>query len=97
MAGTVTVAGTITAPLSLLRPTLCPPLPAAPLNVTVQASVPEPVMDAPLHANALSVIVEDAADFLPTPCNLTEAVGLAVELLAIVTCPVDVPSELGLK
>ncbi len=97
LAGTVTVAGTLTAALSLVRPTLCPPLPAAPLNVTVQASVPEPVMDTVLHENALNVIVGDAAVFLPTPCNLTEAVGLVVELLVMAISPVEVLSEFGLK
>ena len=97
LAGTVTVAGTLTATLSLLRATLCPLLPAAPLNVTVQASVPEPVMDTLLHENPLNVIVGDAADFLPMPCSLTAAVGLVVELLVMVTCPVDVASEFGLK
>ena len=87
----------LTATLSLLRATLCPLLPAAPLNVTVQASVPEPVMDTLLHENPLNVIVGDAADFLPMPCSLTAAVGLVVELLVMVTCPVDVASEFGLK
>ncbi len=97
LAGTVTVAGNVTAPLSLLRLTLCPPLPAAPLNVTVHASVPAPVIDPVLHDNPLTVIAWVAADFFPTPCSLTAAVGLVAELLAIVTCPVDVPSVLGLK
>jgi hypothetical protein len=45
-AGIITVAGTATAALLLLRPTLKPPLPAAELRVTVQASVPAPVRDA---------------------------------------------------
>lgn len=45
-AGTVTVAGTVTAAFPLVRPTLKPPLPAAKLNVAVQASVPDPVRDA---------------------------------------------------
>jgi hypothetical protein len=97
LAGTVTVAGTVTAPLSLLRLTLCPPLPAAPLIVTVQASVPAPVMDPVLQENPLTLIDWFAADFFPTPCSFTAAVGLVVELLAMVTCPVDVASELGLK
>ena len=97
LAATVTVTGTVTAPLSLLRLTLCPPLPAAPLKVTVQGTVPAPGMDPVLHENPLTVIAGVSADFFPTPCSLTAAVGLVVELLAIVTCPVDVVSVLGLK
>lgn len=97
LAGTVTVAGTVTAALSLLRLTLCPPLPAAPLIVTVHASVPAPVRDPVLHESPLTVIAEPDAVFFPMPCSLTAAVGLVVELLAIVTCPVDVPSVLGSK
>ena len=43
-AGTVTLPGTVTA-LSLLdRLTARPPVPAAPVSVTVQASVPAPVI-----------------------------------------------------
>jgi hypothetical protein len=53
-AATVTVAGTVTAVLPLVRPTLKPPLPAAELNVAVQASVPDPVRDALPHEIALN-------------------------------------------
>lgn len=49
LAATVTVAGTVTTVLLLERLTLCPPVPAAELNVTVQASVPEPVMELLVH------------------------------------------------
>lgn len=98
LAATVIVAGTVTAPLLLLRLTLCPPLGAAPLIVTVQPSVPAPVMDAAPQESLFTVIGEVAdTDFLPTPCSFTAAVGLEMELLEMVTCPVDVPSELGLK
>ena len=44
-AGTVTEAGTTTALLLLERLTLKPPVGADPVNVTVQASVPAPVID----------------------------------------------------
>ncbi len=98
LAGTVTEAGTITAALLLVMATLCPPLPAAALIVTEQASVPAPVIDPLEHESALGTIGALPPEFfLPLPCNFTKAVGLAVELLAIVTCPVDVPSVLGLK
>ena len=42
LAGTTTVAGTVTAALLLVRPTLKPPLPAAVVSVTVHASLPAP-------------------------------------------------------
>jgi hypothetical protein len=45
-AGTVTVVGTVTAALPLVRPTLKPPLPAAELNVAVQESVADPAREA---------------------------------------------------
>ena len=56
LAGTTTVTGTVTAALLLVKDTLTPPLPAGPLSVTVQASVPDPVMDALLHESAVGVI-----------------------------------------
>jgi hypothetical protein len=54
-AGTVTEAGTVTALLLLARPTAKPPVGAAVLNVTVQLSVPAPVIDPLVHVSALSV------------------------------------------
>jgi hypothetical protein len=54
-AGTVTVAGSVTAALLLARPTLSPPLGAAPFKVTVQASVPVAVMVELLQASAVGV------------------------------------------
>jgi hypothetical protein len=44
-AATVTLAGRLTAELLLARLTANPPLGAAPLSVTVQLSVPAPVID----------------------------------------------------
>ncbi len=43
--GTVTVAGTNTAALLLDRFTTAPPTGAAPVSVTVQKSVPDPVIE----------------------------------------------------
>jgi hypothetical protein len=45
VAGTVTEEGSVTALLLLERLTTAPPLGADPVNVTVHASVPAPVMD----------------------------------------------------
>jgi hypothetical protein len=53
-AGTVTVAGAVTAALLLARLTLRPPLPAAELNVNTQTSVPVPVIDPLLQDSALT-------------------------------------------
>ena len=52
--GTVTLAGTVTALLLLDRFTPKPPVPAAPVSVTVQASVPAPVSVPLLQLNPLS-------------------------------------------
>jgi hypothetical protein len=89
LAGTVTVAGTVTAALLLERLTLSPPLGAAALSATVQASVPAPVMDALPQETALS-----AADVaaVPVPLKLTNTVGLVqLLLLVIVSCPDAAP------
>jgi hypothetical protein len=81
LAGTTTVAGTVTAALLLARVTLKPPLPATVVSVTVHASLPDPVMDALLHDNALNA----AGTAVPVPVRLTTAVPLVDELLWIVT------------
>jgi hypothetical protein len=81
LAGTTTVAGTVTAVLLLLNPTLTPPLPAAELSVTVQLSVPAPVKDALLQDTELKV--PDTA--VPVPLSPISAVPLVDELLWIVS------------
>ena len=78
-AGTTTVAGTVTAALLLTRDTLKPPLPAGPLSATVQASLPDPVMDALLQDSALNVAGTDIA--VPVPVRPSIAVPLVAELL----------------
>jgi hypothetical protein len=60
-AGTINMAGTVTAALLLARLTAWPPLPAGVISVTVQGSLPDPVMNALLQANALTA-TEEAAD-----------------------------------
>lgn len=80
-AGTVTEAGTVTAALLLDRLTLCPPLPAGALNVTVQASVVDPVMVPLPQVSALKTGVL----VVPVPLRSITAVGLTEELLVMVT------------
>ncbi|MFZ0745992.1 MAG: hypothetical protein WAM85_16395 [Terracidiphilus sp.] len=84
-AGTVTEPGTVTAELLLDKLMVSPPAGAAPLSVTVQASVPDPVMDPALQASALSV----PAAATPEPLRLTVAVELVEELLVTVSIPVN--------
>jgi hypothetical protein len=77
LAGTATVAGTVTDALLLARETLKPPLPAGPLSVTVQASLPAPVIDALLQESALNT--PDTA--VPVPVSPMTAVPLVEEVL----------------
>ena len=81
LAGTTTVAGTVTAALLLARATVKPPLPAAALSVTVQVSLPDPVMDALLQDNALNT----PGTAVPVPVRLITAVPLVDELLWMVS------------
>ena len=81
LAGTTTVAGTTTAALLLAKDTLKPPLPAGPLSVTVQASLPDPVIDALLQDRALNV----AATAVPVPVRPITAVPLVEEVLWMVS------------
>ena len=90
-AGTVTEEGTLTALLLLERLTATPPLGADPVNVTVHASVPAPVIDELLQDTALTVGAVDA----PVPLKLTEAVGLVDEVLVMVSCPDNEPAVVG--
>jgi hypothetical protein len=77
LAGTTTVAGTVTAALLLTRETLKPLLPAGPLSVTVQASLPAPVIDALLQESALNT--PDTA--VPVPVSPITVVPLVEEVL----------------
>jgi hypothetical protein len=78
--------------LLLDRLTLSPPLGAAALNVTVQASDPDPVMDVLLQERALNAAVVAP---VPVPLNPIVAVGLVAELLAMVNFPVTAPAVVG--
>lgn len=55
--GMVTVAGTETVALLLDKATLRPPFGAGPLRVTLQASVPAPVMEAVLQESPFSTVL----------------------------------------
>ena len=90
LAGTVTVAGTVTAALLLDKLTAKPPVAAAEVKVSVQVSVPEPVMD-----DVLQFIPLNAADTLPVPVRLRIEVFPLAELLEMVNCPVAAPADAG--
>ena len=53
-AATITEAGTVTALLLLVKFTARPPGPAVAFSVTMQESVPAPVIDALVHVSPLS-------------------------------------------
>jgi hypothetical protein len=88
LAGTVTLAGTTTAVLLLARVTTIPPEGAKPFSVTVQASVPAPVIEA----------LPQESDFKlasPVPLRVTVVEAPVEELLAIAIWPVAVPEVVG--
>jgi hypothetical protein len=87
-AGTVTVAGTVTAPLLAARLTVNPPLAVAAFSITVQLSVPAPVIDPMLQLSALSTGT-------PVPLRLTTVDDPTEELLAKVSEPVAAPAAVG--
>ena len=86
-AGTVTEFGTVTAELLLANATASPPLAAAVFSVTVQLSVPAPVIDPFAHVNPVST---------GTPVPLRPiVVELPVdELLISVSAPVTEPAAI---
>jgi hypothetical protein len=94
-AGTVTVVGTATAALLLDKLTHSPPPGAAAFSVTVQASVPAPVIDPLPHDTALNA----AAPTDPVPLRLiaSEVPLRPLLLLVIVNCPVAAPATAGSK
>ena len=96
LAGMVTVAGSVTAASLLERLTLSPPLPAAALRVTVQESVPEPVIERLAQESALSVLGAIGAT-VPVPLRLITANGSVAESLTNVSCPVTALAAEGSK
>lgn len=94
-AATVTEGGTETAGLLLERSTATPPLGAAELSVTVQASVPGPETLALLQLSPLTFRLET----LVTPLPLSAAVAVLLEeaSLTTVSSPVAAPAADGLN
>src|SRR5580658_580076 len=99
LAGIVTVAGTVTAGLLLLRSTVSPPLPAGPFRATKQLSVPAPTIVELLQETPLRTLAAGGADEVAdcTPSPLRAAVGNppASTLLVKVTWPVAAPALEG--
>jgi hypothetical protein len=89
LAGTVTEAGTVSAELLLASATANPPLGAAAVRLTVQASVTAPVSEALLQFTPAS-----AAGATPVPLRLIVAVPPDA-LLLTVTAPVSDPAAVG--
>ena len=80
-AGMVTVAGTVTAALLLDSATLSPLLAAAEVSVTVQASVPDPVMEPLLQEMPLNA----AGTAVPVPLRVITAAAPVEELLLMLS------------
>ena len=87
-AATLTVAGTVTAVLLLVRPTMTPPLAAATFNVTVQLSVPAPVIDPLVQLSPLNTGT-------PVPLRLINVEVPLDELLVRVNEPLAAPAIVG--
>jgi hypothetical protein len=87
-ARTVKDAGTVTAVLLLARLTANPPLAAAALRVTVQVSVPAPVMEELAQESPVSTGT-------PVPVRLTTEDAPLDELLASTNVPVAAPALAG--
>jgi hypothetical protein len=87
-----TDAGRVTALLLLARFTVSPPLGAAAVRLTVQASVVAPVSEPLVQETALS-----AAGAWPVPLRLRIVVPPAVALLVMVRVPVTAPAAVGSK
>ena len=87
-AATVTLAGTVTAALLLVRPTANPPLAAAAFSVNVQLSVPAPVIEPLVQLSALSTGI-------PVPLRLTAVEVPEEELLVSVSVPAAAPATVG--
>jgi hypothetical protein len=87
-AATVTEAGTVTAVLLLARLTANPPPAAAVFSVTVQLSLPAPVIDPLAQLSAVSAGT-------PVPLRLINVEVPLDELLVRVSWPVAAPAVLG--
>jgi len=92
--GTDTEGGTVTAPLLLSRLTVKPALGAGAVNVTLQESVPAPIIDefAQLKPDKEAVVEAE-----PLPCNFTEPPTFTFVLVIAFTlsCPVESVADPG--
>jgi hypothetical protein len=99
-AGIVTLAGTLTTALLLARLTLTPPLGAAALSVTVQLSLPAPVIEALLQVSPLSVGAGGAGEtaekvvicMTQGPAEVNVAVALLLPAVVIILSSAISPS-----
>ena len=89
-AGTVTAAGTATAVALLDRLTAWPPVPAVAFSVTVQVSVPAPVIEPFAQLRPLRT-------GWPVPLRLIVDAVPVDELLVSVIAPLTAPAAVGLK
>jgi hypothetical protein len=87
-AATVVEAGKVTAELLLARVTARPPLGESVFSVTVQASVPAPVIELLLQFKAVSTA-------MPVPLSPITVVLPVEELLVMVSCPEAAPAVVG--
>ena len=89
--GTVNEAGTVMAGPLLARATASPVLGAAPVNVTVQLSIPEPIIEELEQLNPDKAAVPE---FDPFPCSLIglDDLVMFVERLVVFTSSVPVES-----
>lgn len=94
-AATVTVDGTVSAGLLLAKETTKPPVGAAISVVTVQVSVPDPVICTLAQLNPVSAAVWP--DFVPLPCSWTVRTGVVEVLVINVSLAVESTASLGLK
>ena len=90
-AGIVTVLGVVTFELLLDRFAVTPPLGAVAVSVTVQVSVPAPVMAPLLQDSRLN------GGGVPVPLRLITVVPPVEELLTMVSWPAAAPVTLGLN
>ena len=91
-AGTVTEDGTVTALLLLARFIAKPPLAAAAFSVTMQLSVPAPVIEPLAQLRLLK-----SGSPVPVPLRLIAADGPLDELLLSISRPVAAPTTVGLN
>ncbi len=91
--GTNTETGTLTALLLLARLTVMPPAGACALNVTLQLSVPAPIIDELVQLTPDNEGVEEE----PLPCNFIVSPTLTLELVTPFTlnCPVESVADPG--